>query len=35
LRDRQHRVIDADLRIDKPSRPRGQPRVLGEVGIYD
>jgi hypothetical protein len=35
LRDRRHRVIGADLRIDKPSRPRAQPRVLGEVGIYD
>jgi hypothetical protein len=35
LRDRRHRVIGADLRIDKPARPRGQPRLLGEVGIYD
>jgi hypothetical protein len=35
LRNRRHRVIGADLRIDKPSRPRAEPRVLGEVGIYD
>jgi hypothetical protein len=35
LRDRRHRVIGADLRIDKPARPRAQPRLLGEVGIYD
>jgi hypothetical protein len=35
LRDRRHRVIGADLRVDKPARPRGQPRLLGEVGIYD